>query len=73
MALLHSKFCQLSEYARFLKLRRSQNASGLPNQDLVDFALAHTKSNHNQGIFDFEVLSHDMEVCTAQANNLHKK
>ena len=43
MALFYSKFCQLSEYAHFLKLRRSQNASGLSNQDLVDFALAHTK------------------------------
>ena len=73
MALLHSKFCQLSEYAHFLKLRRSQNASGLPNQDLVDFALAHTKSSHNQVSLNLKSNFLNMEICTAQAYILHQK
>ena len=40
---IYSKFCEDSEYAHFKKLKLSQKVSELSNQDLVDFALAHSK------------------------------
>ena len=43
----YSKFCEDSEYVHFKRDKWSQKASKQSNQDLANFALAHSKFNHN--------------------------
>ena len=69
---IYSKFCQHSEYAQFLKVWPLQKLSKQSNQNLANFALAHSKSNHNQESVNLRSQSSMWKLARPKTINLHQ-